>query len=286
MIVSCPSCDTKFNLPDDKVQPGSQLRCSVCKHVFGVPDARGHMPGQLDDTPPSRHEEAPEQDQDAAFEQHQESVSSARESVAEKKEPLSSSNLNLDAALTTPPKQKKSTSRTGLWVFLFLLLLIGGGAAGVFFFKPDLVQSYLPFLNDAPAVSSQDLVSKITLRGVRQYSINNEKLGVLSVIEGKAVNGFSEPRELIKVEASLYDKDGKVLASKQQVAGTQASLFQLQVLSEKDLEQTLNNKVDILTNNINVPPGGEVPFMIVFYNSPENATEFGVKVTEARLPPK
>ena len=283
MIVTCPDCGTKFNLPDDKVQPGAQLRCSVCKHVFGIPDAAGQMPGQIEDREPadrpdgSAPKEEPalrEEFPDEPGEETTEELSSASRSAS----------LDLDGGFGMRRPQKRK-SRTGLLATLLLLAIIAGGA-GVFYFKPALVQTYLPFLKAAPAANTQDMLSKITLRGVRQYSISNEKLGMLSIIEGKAVNGFAEPRELIKVEASLYDKDGKVLDTKQQVAGTQASLFQLQVLSEKDLDQTLNNKVDILTYNINVPPGGEVPFMIVFFKSPENATEFGVKVIEAKLPPK
>jgi len=60
----------------------------------------------------------------------------------------------------------------------------------------------------------------------------------------------------------------------------------LQVLGEQELETALNNKIEILTNNTNVPPGGEVPFMVVFYNPPASVAEFGVKVVEARTPPE
>ena len=89
---------------------------------------------------------------------------------------------------------------------------------------------------------------------------------------------------MIRLEASLYDKDNKVVATKQQLAGNAVSLFQLQVLSEQELEQTLANKLGVLTNNTNVPAGGEVPFMIVFCKPPASATEIGVKVVDARLP--
>ena len=37
MKVECPSCHTKYNLPDDKVGPeGANVRCSLCRHVFHV----------------------------------------------------------------------------------------------------------------------------------------------------------------------------------------------------------------------------------------------------------
>lgn len=95
-----------------------------------------------------------------------------------------------------------------------------------------------------------------------------------------------EPRELIRIEAALYDAEGKTLVSKQQLAGGRVSLFQLQMLGEQELEQALTSKIDIMSNNTNVAPGGEVPFMVVFYNPPDNAAEYGVKIIDARIPPK
>jgi len=37
MIVACPNCESKYNLPEDKIAPtGSKVRCARCKHVFTV----------------------------------------------------------------------------------------------------------------------------------------------------------------------------------------------------------------------------------------------------------
>jgi predicted Zn finger-like uncharacterized protein len=37
MIVECSHCQTKFNLPDDKIKPeGVKIRCTRCKNVFSV----------------------------------------------------------------------------------------------------------------------------------------------------------------------------------------------------------------------------------------------------------
>ena len=35
MIVTCPSCGRKFNLPDDAIKsPYQKLKCSRCSHIF------------------------------------------------------------------------------------------------------------------------------------------------------------------------------------------------------------------------------------------------------------
>ena len=244
MIITCPNCATKFNLPDENANPDTKLRCSVCKHVFPLNDGTGTLPS-LDLEP--------------------------------KKPDLGS--------LPEPETTKKHASSGGILALLVLLCAIAGGTWYGWTYTPLLDPVKALFLPAKPA-EPQDVISKIALRGVRQYTLGNEKMGSISVIEGKAVNGYTEPRELIRIEASLYGADKKPLVSKQQLAGSSVSLFQLQMLGEQELEQALSSKIDIMSNNTNVQPGGEVPFMVVFYNPPDNAVEYGVKIIEAQIPPK
>lgn len=144
------------------------------------------------------------------------------------------------------------------------------------------------YFRQSPPPPSQEEVAKkvemLTMRNVRQYNLLNEKTGKIFVIEGKVVNEFPQPRELIELEGAIYGKDKKPIAVKRQLAGAQLSLFQLQVLSEKEMDAFLNNKMEILANNTNVPPGGEVPFMILFYDPPEDVAEFGVKIVDVQNP--
>lgn len=259
MIVTCPKCSTRYNLPDAAAKPDAKARCTVCKHVFSLaevvaPSVGGQTPGL-----------------DAASA----SGSDVSDIIGEVK------GYNLDA---TPPKpEEKKRKRTSLVVALVMLLLVGAGA-GAWKFWPRGADKAVDEAAQKLAASEQ--IKNIALRNVRQYYINNEKLGQVSVIEGRVVNNFTSPRELIKVEASLYDKNGATVVSKTQLCGTTVSLFHLQVLGEQELETALNNKIDILTNNTNIPSAGEVPFMVVFYNPPSTVTEFGVKVVEARTPPE
>ncbi len=201
------------------------------------------------------------------------------------KGPAINLNLNMDFGKKANKKEKDTKKKKWPMVLLLLLCVLGGlGYA----FREHLPQNVRALIDKEAAnqeLSQEELIKSIVLRDVRHYNFNNEKVGALSAIEGKVVNGFSNPRELIRIEVSLYDKDGQALVSKQQLAGTTVSLFQLQVLSETELEKALSNQIDILTNNTNVLPGGEVPFTLVFYNPPDTAVEFGVKVVDAKIPP-
>ena len=176
-----------------------------------------------------------------------------------------------------PAKKGADKTKSGRRTMLAALLLVfclAGGLLGYFWHG-----------RQTPAPPTEDVAQKVaslTMRNVRQYYVDNEKIGRVMVIEGKVVNEFSRPKSLIAVEAAIYDKEKKTLSVKRQMACTQLSLFQLQVLSEKEMESFLNNKIEILSNNINVPQGGDVSFMVLFYAPPSGVAEFGVRIVDAQ----
>ncbi len=156
----------------------------------------------------------------------------------------------------------------------------------MFYFKP-WTKMNIPFLGASAKKEGGDNAEKvkdIALRNVRQYYIPNEKAGNVFVVEGKAVNNFTVPKERIKVEISLFDEKGHVLASKQLLCGNTLSQFQLQVQSEEEINASLNSDVGILTSNTYLKTGMDTPFMAVFFKPPDTVKEFGVKVIDALNP--
>ncbi len=74
MIVSCPNCGTKYNLPDDKVPIGGvKVKCSKCSHLFKVvlPPATPEEEVEvlLDDPASPKPADDQGSDFDAAFEE-------------------------------------------------------------------------------------------------------------------------------------------------------------------------------------------------------------------------
>ncbi len=257
MEVQCPQCQSRFHLPDAVVRPNVKLRCSVCQHVF-VYDG----PPSADPSPavaPSSGNNAPKP---AA-------VDVSAEGGAD---------LNLDSPEKGSKKEKKSGGKGKIILSILVLLLCIGGGAGVWWYMFKSPQEA------AKSTSSEasESVKNLTLRGMRQYYAKNEKIGNIFVVEGKVVNGYAVPKELIEVEAAIYAANKEVLMSKKQLAGTVLSRFQLEVLGEDELESFLHNEIEILTKNTNIPPGGEVPFMVLFYDPPPEVTEFGVKVFSSK----
>ncbi|MDQ7830910.1 MAG: DUF3426 domain-containing protein [Desulfovibrionaceae bacterium] len=198
----------------------------------------------------------------------------------------------------------KDVKRRSLIVALSLFALVVITLAAVFFFDlwpgakdgqppaPPTAEQAKPAEpgkeGEKPAAEKPDESAKvkdIVLQNVRQYYVTNEKAGQLFVIEGKAVNNFKSQKEMIKLEAALFDEKGNVLLSKDMLGGNTVSLFQLQVMTRQELESALGSQVGVLTNNTNLAPGAETPFMIVFFDPPEAVKEFGVKVVDAKDPP-
>ena len=318
MIVICPSCSTKYNLPDDRARPGAKLKCTLCKSVFpieagtppttppgGVPDfdaAMGDMGMGSDDAQGAANglvsangaelDHGPfdvasdDADLDAAVRAKMQAEARKRDRAGDEGPDVSDiigsmKGYNLDDAPPAVTPKKYGWPVVAGFVAVLLAVAVGVTLRFTGIWPSDKAADTPP-----PVVNGTEQIKNIALRNYRQYYVNNEKVGQVAVIEGKVVNNFSSPRELIKIEASLYDANGAAVVTKQQLCGVTVSLFQLQVLGEQELETALNNKIEILTNNTNVPPGGEVPFMVVFYNPPASVAEFGVKVVEARTPPE
>lgn len=342
MIVQCPNCATKYNLPESKFKPGAKAKCTVCGHHFpltqggsekkpqpapkpqpqpkppmeeksvddllnGIGDQydplgdiggredevddfglSGHF-DEVDQRPePPRPPKRPTMDDVEDFargdSQRDENLDELRDSL----------NLDLDGGARKKKKKKKSRL---LWLLIVLLLLTlfgMGGYYAVTVYAPELLDRVMQSTGSTetdrnqpkPAVIPTSQVKNIVLSNVKQYYVNNEKIGRVIVIEGTVVNNFAEVKDSIKVEAALYDKDGAVLTSKEVYCGPTASLFQLRVMSQEELEAHLSNRVAIVTQNTNIKPGGSVPFMAAFYNPPETVSEYGVNVTQALDPPK
>ncbi len=252
MEVQCPQCQSRFHLPDAVVRPNVKLRCSVCQHVF-----RYEAPAAVASAPASQASMAPSSDDGGGF--------------------------NLDETVSGDAKPEKGGKKKPKLLMILLLVVVcaAGGAGGWWYMQQSGASGTSGASPEALAEISKS-VELMTMRNVRQYYVKNEKIGDIFVVEGKVVNEFPVPKELIEVEAAIYAVDKTVLMAKKQLAGTALSLFQLQVLGEDELESFLHNEIEILTKNTNVPTGGEVPFMLLFYNPPANVAEFGVKILSAK----
>ncbi len=347
MIIACPNCQTKYNLPESKLAPGgSKVKCARCAHVFLAkppamsledtaeqllqspeakapaaasdafdkafedaaapaapaqrpapaprpapqpePEEEATLPGPGRAPEPDTEEEPPAPRQEEEVDSSDFDKAFAEDAAAEAEGPSAEAPA-ADFSLAPAKKQKgRKGPMLGLAAVLALAVLVYGAylLQPVLPFKLPALPFGLPGVRtEAPAPESPaSRVKKIVLRNVRQYYVNNEHAGLLFVIEGKALNSFDTPKERISLEATLYDDKGQVIATRQQLCGNTLSQLQLQVQTEADINAGLASDVGILSNNTFLKPGMDTPFMFVFFNTPKNVKEFGVKAVDARDP--
>ena len=295
MLIQCPNCDTKYNLHEAVLGPdGSEVRCIRCGHVFYVapPGAASESASESLSGLPREHD--PDQEPNADFDWLDEVLPAedrqqAEQSFDKRAKPSDTADgaqgISLEIQASREPRNRTlNYVAAGLIAVILALALV--------LYSQQIVETVSSWFGSAdteeaedPKILGPDDVHLITLHNVRQYFVSNEKIGQLFVIEGKARNDFSVPKELFRIEASLFDASGQVVESKEFLAGNTVSLFQLQILSAAELESALSARVGILTNNTNVRPGADVQFMVVFPNPPEIVQEYGLKVIGAQHPP-
>ena len=120
---------------------------------------------------------------------------------------------------------------------------------------------------------------KIDTLDISSKFIKNAKKGKLFVITGRIKNEYSDVRSYVKITGKLYTK-GKVISQTETVfCGNVLSEIELSNLDLAAIKKRLSNRLGDNKSNMQIKPGEELPFMIVFSNLPDNLEEFAVEVT-------
>lgn len=167
MKVECPNCQTKYNLPDDKVgSQGANVRCSVCRHEFHVdPATPDDFPG-FGDSGASPIWPVQGEDEEAIGSSFDNSFDSQLE-AARKKDPFDDAGVSSSEFASIDFGKPAKTDKGGpgkkvlLGAALGFLLLLGISGAAAYFFefwpfaKPEAVQTSQPSEASAPGAPSQ-----------------------------------------------------------------------------------------------------------------------------------
>lgn len=246
MLIVCPRCETTFTLSDELFKQGKKARCSNCGLVFPM-------------TAPESEPGAP----------------------AAKREAFSQENSRAQGRSVLRSTFRKPLLAAAA-VFLLLLLSYGTWLIVSSFSGSSGHESAVTADKRESGAADEDharLIRSVTLDDVLQFLVDNTEAGKIMVIQGMAKNISETPKDFIAVEGRILDGEGRVLGEPvQQLCGVALTLFQLESLSTEEIHSTLNNRVTILTYNTNVPPGGRVPFVLVFPSPPADMKKFEVRV--------
>lgn len=333
MNVTCPKCGTVYRLPGDDVKSGTKLRCSVCRHIFLLPEWKNKIEPDnglsLDTGNTLEFRESAEgralapgaalptkggnlsleqgetdleinEKRSPAFSPSEDSflpenglglkLNEAKPAPGKPSEGLQ---LHGDSPRTTSSNLEMPTVRKprfqGLVTILLCLAIVGGG--WWMWENTPYLDGFKQILSlgsgeENLATEAASPTAELQLKDVREYPVENKKIGKLIVIEGKVHNGAASARSFIRVEAELCDDKDAVLTSQKQLAGISMNSFQLEVLDKEELENALTNRLEIASENMNVQPGGEVPFIVIFTDVPENVSNYKIRIAEAEITDK
>lgn len=188
-----------------------------------------------------------------------------------------------DTPLVLPPgRRQRRTPISGVLVFVILLLLGLSGAAGYFFLQggiPDVAKLLDRLTGDgAPVVSA----GQIRLTDLNGYFVDNQEVGQIFVIQGKALNDYSESRSAIAVKGVLFNKAGEPVVQQTVFSGNLLGEEALRTLPFARIEESMNNQFGDSLSNLNVAPGKSIPFTIVFRKLPVDLSEFTVEAADSR----
>ncbi len=317
MIIQCEECKTKFNLDESLLKDeGSKVRCTVCRHIFVVYPPKtepGAGEGQevtaidgeefeetiaIDTSAPEEPVFEAEEEEKELFDRELETVLEEEGLVEdlpsledEEEEEKEDEELQPEAIEEEVEEQeegreigveKPRRSKAGIIILLILLLIIGGSAAVIKFAPQYIPKPLLKYLSPQKSGESSDMgVRRLEFSGVSGSFVESKASGQLFVVKGFVVNNYPKPRSFIRIKARVLDEKGNVVKEKLGYAGTTFSEEELKTLPLEKINQALKNKRGKNDANVSVPPGGSVPFMIVFGNLPPDVSEFSVEAVSS-----
>lgn len=260
MIVQCERCQTKFKLNDERVPEGrAKARCSKCQYIFVI--EKPLVPG-METVEGLKVKEEPltiPKEVEEGFDEFLAKPEEGKEEVRPRRFPLKS-----------------------MVALLVLFVVLGGGVflywdkLGEINWKIFRMPNLKDYFGSRISPDGNTILPKSQLRG---YYIDNINAGRIFVIEGKAINNSSEAKGFIKVKGTLFDSMGNKLAEREVYCGNMLSGEELMELGADQINYLLNNPGGDPSVNLNIPPRKSIPFMVVFFDLPEDIKKFSIKIT-------
>ncbi|WP_029911044.1 DUF3426 domain-containing protein [Pelobacter seleniigenes] len=187
----------------------------------------------------------------------------------------------------TPQRVARPKKKSGPWgtiISLVLLLLLAAViliGLNIYINGPDQFnQTIKEFLGQQDESPTQ--TGSITLTDLEGKFMQNEQVGEVFLIRGKAINNYATPRSAIQVKGVIFDQSGEQLLQKTVFCGNPISDHEVQTLSFNELEKMMGNQFGKELSNMKVNSKQTIPFDIVFKDLPKNLAEFSVNVTSSK----
>lgn len=132
----------------------------------------------------------------------------------------------------------------------------------------EIVSSYM--------TSHKPVSIGVSVSDSRGYFLKNIRGQQLFVISGTVTNVTKHSVSFIKLTATILDNNNTIISTKDFYAGNVLSDDDLRTLTSDQINSNLNNEMGQSLKNFNIPSDTGIPFMVVFFDVPDNLTSFTV----------
>jgi hypothetical protein len=184
-----------------------------------------------------------------------------------------------------PMKRKKKSSKS----LVLLLILVLLGAAGYLLPQytdiklpgikmPDL--SGIPFIGEFFGSQAPEAIVPVEA-SLQGDWVQNQQAGRLYTIQGRVQNTYADACSYIRVTGRVFANGRKFQQAAKAYCGNLLTPEELATLSLADIQKRLSNRSGSNNSNVNVAPGKEVPFLVVFGDLPPEIElqEFAVEIS-------
>jgi len=289
LIIQCDRCKTKYSFDEDSIEgEGFWVRCTRCDNVFFQENPLADIVYPLADLvePEGEGDEAIVDDLSMIIDEiergDERGISEKIEDIyapEERETPLKEK--------VTLKKKKVLWSPLELIAYLVAVILLVGGAYLWLF--PDLGMNLINRIKTLPVleriVGDKEEnrgvaveISAVEITDIEERYIENWVIGTILVVEGMVVNNNDYSVSKIMVRGKVLNESGGSIMEVESYCGTIISDEELSNLTEIEIRQELSNPYGSGFPNKDIPYGGKIPFMLVFTNSAEGASEITVEL--------
>ncbi len=198
--------------------------------------------------------------------------------------PVQTAQQYLEATSAHRGSARPTSSRLLAAVVVLLVVLLG--AAGYFGFTESGKKSFEELAPRLAGLVGWRVAvpsgSRYELKNVIGYYDSGAAASRILVIKGQVTNLSKMAESGIRVHAVLLDSNEQVLAEQTVYAGNVLATAKLKTGDRSALEKALANPFGDRLSNMDVQPGKTVPFMVLFFDAPENIDSYRLEALNNR----
>lgn len=238
--------------------------------------AKFDISGNLDHPAPSRAESLQDELAGISGEKPKERIS-----IPEPPPPVIPPPRPLETAETGAVRRRAPASSGRPSVALLVLLFVTLAGAGAYLAFTKTGQETLRTI--VPGMETFWLGGK---ESVRPFLVGNlsgqfesgDSAGRMFVIRGDVTNQGRKPKSAIRIRAELLDANRRPIAEQSAYAGNIVS--DLHSADRKTIDDAMANRFGDVLSNVDIAPGKTLSFMVVFFDPPEEITEYRLEALE------